>query len=374
MKVLVSVFNNLYTDQRVEKVCRTLCENGYQVELIGNNWGGLPEMKRPYPFSRISLQSKTLKLAYPEFNWKLYAELLKKADENTILLANDLDTLLANWLVSRKKSIPIVFDSHEIFTEMPAINGRFTQKIWRALQKMIVPKLKWMMTASESYADWFAKTYQMERPVVVQNFPLSIANPQDYTEHNSPKIILYQGVINPSRGLDKMIVAMQNIHNAEFWICGDGPRKEEYVALAKSLSLEGKVKFLGKLLPDKLREITRKADVGLSIEENNGLSYYYSMPNKVSDYIQQRVPVVVSGFPEMRKVVDGFNAGEKIANHDQLSSKIETVLNHGKYYYKEQLDAAASVLCWENEAPKILELFKNVAGHNSETESVTLQK
>ena len=49
MKVLVSVFNNLYTDQRVEKVCRTLSEAGYDIELIGNNWGGLPEMQRPYP-------------------------------------------------------------------------------------------------------------------------------------------------------------------------------------------------------------------------------------------------------------------------------------------------------------------------------------
>ena len=104
MKVLVSVFNNLYTDQRVEKVCRTLSEAGYDIELIGNNWGGLPEMQRPYPFSRISLKSKSLKLAYPEFNWKLYQELLKKADKNTILLSNDLDTLLANYLVSKKLS------------------------------------------------------------------------------------------------------------------------------------------------------------------------------------------------------------------------------------------------------------------------------
>lgn len=364
MKVLVSVFNNLYTDQRVEKVCKTLSENGYQIELIGNNWGGLPEMKRPYPFSRITLQSQTLKLAYPEFNWKLYFELLKKADQNTILLANDLDTLLANWLVSKKLNIPLVFDSHEIFTEMPAINGRFTQKLWRALQKAIVPKLKWMMTASESYADWFVKTYGINRPIVVQNFPLKVANPQDDAEIHSKKIILYQGVINPSRGLDKMIKAMQNIQNAEFWICGDGPRKEEYVALTKTLALDGKVKFLGKILPEKLREITRKADVGLSIEENNGLSYYYSMPNKVSDYIQQRVPVVVSDFPEMRKVVDRFKVGEKITHHNELSSKIQTVLNHGKQYYKEPLDAAAAELCWENEQPKLLQLFKEVTTQN----------
>ena len=55
MKVLVSVFNNLVTDQRVEKVCQTLSENGYEIELIGNNWGGLPEMKRNYPVSYTHL-------------------------------------------------------------------------------------------------------------------------------------------------------------------------------------------------------------------------------------------------------------------------------------------------------------------------------
>ena len=153
MKILVSVFNNLGTDQRVEKVCQTLSENGYEIELLGNNWAGLPPLERNYPFSRIILKSKILRFAYVEFQRKLYQELLKKADQNTILLSNDLDTLLPNYLISKKLNIPLVYDSHEIFTEMPAINGRFTQKIWRRLEQWIVPKLKYMMTASESYAD-----------------------------------------------------------------------------------------------------------------------------------------------------------------------------------------------------------------------------
>lgn len=360
MKVLVSVFNNLYTDQRVEKVCRTLSENGFEVQLIGNNWGGLPEMTRPYSFSRILLKSKILKFAYVEFQRKLYVELLRKADKNTILLANDLDTLLPNYLVSRKLNIPLVFDSHEIFTEMPAINGRYTQKIWRSLENFIVPKLKYMMAASESYADWFANTYDIERPVVVQNFPRKKENLQIYSNTNLKKIILYQGVINPSRGLDKMIPVMKLINNAELWIAGDGPKKTEYISLTKSLGLEGKVKFLGKLLPENLREITQKADVGLSIEENNGLSYYYSMPNKISDYIQARIPIIVSDFPEMRKVIDIYNAGEKIENYSQLPEKIQIVLNNGKEFYKDNLNHAAAELCWEKEEPKIISLFQKV--------------
>lgn len=364
MKVIVSVFNNLYTDQRVEKVCATLIKNGYEIELIGNNWGGLIQMERSYPFSRINLTSTKLRYAYLEFQWKLYKELLQKANKNSILLSNDLDTLLPNYLISKKLRIPLIFDSHEIFTEMPSLNGRFTQKIWRKLEQSIVPKLKYIMTASESYADWFAKTYQIQRPATVQNFPLKIDNPQNYLTTNSPKIILYQGVINPSRGLDQIISATNVIDDAQLWIAGDGPKKKDLEFLTKTLGLEQKVKFLGKLLPKDLREITKKADVGLSIEENNGLSYYYSMPNKVSDYIQARIPVIVSDFPEMRKVVDRFQAGEKIKDHAQLAEKIEIVLKNGKLFYKDSLNKAANELCWENEEPKILNLFKQVVAEN----------
>ncbi len=360
MKVLVSVFNNLSTDQRVEKVCRTLSENGFSIELIGNNWGGLPDLKRDYPVSRIILKSKILRYAYVEFQWKLYKELLKKADQHTILLSNDLDTLLPNYLVSKKLNLPLVYDSHEIFTEMPSVNGRFTQNIWRSLESFIAPKLKFMMTASESYADWFHKTYGIERPVVVQNFPLKSGNPQDYSIVNSPKVIIYQGVINPSRGLDKLIPEMHKIENAELWIAGDGPKKKEFQELTKNLGLDDKVKFIGKILPEKLREITQKADLGVSIEENNGLSYYFSMPNKISDYIQARIPVVVSDFPEMRKVADHFKAGEKIRDYNELAQKIQLVLNNGKHSYKDALDHAASQLCWENEENRLLGLFGKI--------------
>ncbi|WP_297983880.1 glycosyltransferase [uncultured Chryseobacterium sp.] len=365
MKVLVSVFGNLATDQRVEKVCRTLHENAYEISLIGNNWKRLPEMVRPYPFKRLELSSKFLKAGYPEFNFKLYQELLKQADKSTILLANDLDSLLPNYLVSKKLGIPLVFDSHEIFTEMPSVQGRFTQKIWRFLERKLVPKLKYMMSASESYSKWFAETYHIQKPITVQNFPRKVFFEKKFTE-NKPKIIFYQGAVNPSRGLDKMIPVMKNIENAVFWIAGDGPKKEEYIALTKNLGLEEKVKFLGNIESEKLREITTKADVGLSIEENNGLSYYYSLPNKVSDYIQAGVPVLTTNYPETSKIINQYKVGAIINNHseDELVSKVSEILNNGKEFYAENLRKAASELCWENEEQKIISLFDRVVQEN----------
>ncbi|WP_407403926.1 glycosyltransferase [Chryseobacterium sp.] len=360
-KVLVSAFSNLYTDQRIEKVCRTLFENDFEVELIGNDWGGAAEMQRPYPFSRITLHTKTLKTAYLEFNVKLYKQLLAKADQNTILLANDLDSLLANDLVSKKLKIPMVFDSHEIFSEMPAVQGRFTQKIWRFLQAKLLPNIQYMMTASNSYANWFQKKYGVHA-VVVQNAPRKYSVSQ-YLPENNPKIILYQGVINPFRGIDKAILAMHHLDHVILKIAGDGPKKKEYEELVISENLQNKVEFLGKLLPNDLRQITLTADVGMSIEESAGESYQFSLPNKVLDCIQARVPLILAQLPEMQNIKTQYDIGEFIENHrpENIAKALSKVLNKGRKSYLEVLEKAAQDLCWENEEAKIIQLFQKAS-------------
>lgn len=357
-KIIVSAFSNLYTDQRIEKICRTLHEKGYAIELIGNTWGGKEKLSRPYPVSKIQLISKSLKTAYFEFNWKLYRELKKKADEETILYANDLDALLPNYLIAKKKQIPLIFDSHEIFSEMPAIQGKMSQKLWRYLEKKTLPSLHFMITASSSYAEWFQNQYGIQA-AVVQNAPRKFNFSIEIPENN-PKIILYQGVINPFRGIDKAILAMHHLENVIFKIAGDGPRKKEYEQLVVKENLQDKVVFLGKLLPEDLRKVTLIADCGMSIEENGGESYYYSLPNKVLDCIQARVPLILSDLPEMQKIQHQYNIGEIIKDHstESIAHAIQIVLNKGRKNYLPELEKAAAILCWENEELKLLEAVK----------------
>ncbi|MDQ0592284.1 glycosyltransferase involved in cell wall biosynthesis [Chryseobacterium ginsenosidimutans] len=360
-KIITSAFSNLYTDQRIEKVCRTLHENGYEIDLIGNDWGGAEKMSRPYSFSRITLASKSLKTAYFEFNWKLYHELKKKADQNTILHANDLDALLPNYLVAKKLNIPLVFDSHEIFSEMPAIQGKMSQKLWKYLEKKILPDIQFMMTASGSYAKWFQNKYGIH-PVVVQNAPRKL----DFTieiPENNPKILLYQGAINPFRGIDKAILAMHHLENVLFKIAGDGPMKKVYEELVIKENLQDKVQFLGKLLPEDLRKITLTADCGMSIEENGGESYFYSLPNKVLDCIQARVPVILSNLPEMQNIRSQFDIGEIIKDHqpESIAEAVTSVLNKNRKNFQPELEKAANILCWENEEVKLLQVFERAS-------------
>ncbi|MGU3374528.1 glycosyltransferase family 4 protein [Chryseobacterium sp. M5A1_1a] len=360
-KIITSAFSNLYTDQRIEKVCQTLHENGYTIELIGNDWKGAEEMQRPYSFSRIHLNSKSLKTAYFEFNWKLYYELKKRADQDTILHANDIDALFPNYLIAKKLNIPLVFDSHEIFSEMPAVQGKMSQKLWRYVERTVIPKLTWMITASGSYAKWFQKTYGIH-PVVVQNTPRKMNFSFEIPENN-PKILLYQGAINPFRGIDKVIMAMHHLSNVVLKIAGDGPRKEEYENLVAREKLQDKVQFLGKLMPEDLRKVTITADCGMSIEENGGDSYLYSLPNKVLDCIQARVPLILSSLPELQNIKNQFDVGEIIPDHQpkNIAAAVEKVLNKGRKNYLEELEKASKALCWENEELKLLKVFNKAS-------------
>jgi glycosyltransferase involved in cell wall biosynthesis len=358
-KIIVSAFSNLSTDQRIEKICQTLYDNGYRIELIGNDWNGAEDMARPYLFSRIHLVSKSLKTAYFEFNWKLYHQLKKRADQNTVLYANDLDALLPNYFIANKLNLPLIFDSHEIFSEMPAVQGKMSQKLWRLLEKSVIPNLKFMITASESYAEWFKNKYKIEA-AVVQNAPRRIKN-LPYIPANQPKILLYQGMINPFRGIDKAILAMRYINGVIFKIAGDGPKKKEYEALVAYENLQDKVQFLGKLPPQDLRKITLTADCGMSIEENGGESYYSSLPNKVLDCIQARVPLILSPLPELNKIRRQFDIGEIIQDHqpENIAEAIRTVISKGRKSYYSELEKASDILCWENEEIKLLQVLEN---------------
>lgn len=362
-RILVSVTNDLVTDQRVHKVCTTLFNNGFDILLIGRKFKNSESLSRDYKTYRFKLLFNKGALFYAEYNIRLFFILL--FSKKDILLANDLDTLLANYLVSIISKSKLVYDSHELFTEVPElINRPFQQNVWLKIEGHILPKLKNCYTVCESIALYYNTKYNVNFRVV-KNYPIKIIQlhkgsfPFDVKKN---KIILYQGNINIGRGLELMIEAMNFINNSIFVIIGSGEISKQIKQKVLDLKLENKIKFIPKKKPKELIQLTPFANLGISLEEDLGLNYRYALPNKLFDYIQAEIPVLVSNLNEMKQIVQQFDVGEIISdrNPKSLAIQINSIFKKEKDFYSKQLEIASEELIWENESEKLIEIFENI--------------
>lgn len=360
-RIIVSVTSDLVSDNRVHKVCSTLHNMGFEVLLAGRKLpASLPVENRLYAVKRFRLIFQKGPQFYAAYNLRLLFFLLfSKFD---ILLSNDLDTLPANFVAAKVKNKPLVYDSHEYFTEVPElINRPQVKKIWEWLEKKMVPKINTAFTVCDSIAAIYEEKYGTPFRVV-RNLPVAGSfEPKTETSENQQKIILYQGAVNIGRGLEQAILAMHFIENAKLIIAGDGDIKSDLEKLVIKENLQNKVEFTGRLPLEELTKLTPNADLGLSIEEDLGLNYRFALPNKLFDYIQAQVPVLVTNLPEMAAIVNQYQIGEITDSLEprHLAEKIiETLRNEEKRKtWFENLKVAANELTWENEEKVIHEIF-----------------
>src|SRR6056297_1687310 len=169
-RIIVSVTSDLVSDNRVHKVCTTLHHAGFNVLLAGRKLPqSLPLASRSYDTRRFRLLFRKGPLFYLCFNLRLlFFLLVSKAD---VLLANDLDALPANFLASKVKRCPLVYDSHELFPEVPELVDRpRIKRIWEWLERKMVPGLAHAFTVRESIARYYREKYGTSFRVV-RNVP-----------------------------------------------------------------------------------------------------------------------------------------------------------------------------------------------------------
>lgn len=364
-KIIVSVSNDLYSDQRVRKVCNSLLNLGYEIILLGRKLKDSKEINdRNYQVKRFNLPFVKGALFYASLNIRLFFYLFfHKAD---VLLANDLDTLLPNYLVSKLKNIPLVYDSHELFTEVPELQGRYSKRIWEKIEKWIFPKLKYGFTVNNSIANIYENKYGV-RLKVLKNIPNKVNDfsPEDKSSlgiENIGKYIILQGAgINIDRGAEEIVEAMQFVESVKLLIVGDGDVLPKLKLIVNELGIENKVLFIAKQSPQRLKSYTFYAELGLSMDKDTNLNYRYSLPNKIFDYMQSGIPILASDLPEIKKVIDKFGIGVICKSHEikEIANCINSMIYQDiKSKLARNLSDAAQKISWENQEEVLVSVYK----------------
>jgi len=307
-------------------------------------------------------------LFYKFFNIRLFFYLLM--NRNDLLVANDLDTLLPNFLVSKLKSIPLVFDSHEYFTGVPEIRNRpFVKWVWKTIEKLIFPRLKFVMTVSDSIAVQYKEDYNI-LPVTVRNCSKSADGILPFSREElgirkDHLLLILQGTgINVDRGGEELIEAMHKTEDVSLIIIGTGDLLDILRSRVKELNLSDRVKFFPKVHWEELMRFTKSADAGLSLDKDTNTNYRFSLPNKLFDYISAGIPVIAGRLPEVGKIVTEYKCGILIPEiSPEEISKAMRILKENPGLLdelKENALIASDSLNWEKEAIKVTEFYRSV--------------
>jgi glycosyltransferase involved in cell wall biosynthesis len=370
---IISVINDLVSDQRVHRTALTLKQSGYRVLLVGRKRRKSPTMlSREYLTHRMVLLFEKGPFFYAEFNLRLLFFLL--THKASLLISNDLDTLLPNYIIQKLRSIPLVYDAHEYFTGVPELEKRpLTQRFWKMIERKIMPSIRHMVTVNDSIAALYHQEYGI-LPLVVRNIPLTKKVESGYTPSrfdlelsDDKQIILLQGAgININRGAEEAVSAMQFTEDAILLIIGDGDVIPVLKSMVLDFNLHDKVRFLPRQPLERLAAYTALADIGITFDKDTNINYRFSLPNKLFDYIQAGLPVLASPLPEVKKIIDQYGCGAFIENHNpqHIAACFTQMLNDEEFLNECRTNAvkAATILNGETEQLPLLSLFSQLKG------------
>lgn len=363
--VIVSVTNDLATDARVEKVCLLLTSLNYNVLLVGRKLpNSLSIVGKPYATKRFKLLFNKGPLFYTEYNLRLFFFLLFKP--KAVLVANDLDTLLPNTIISRWKNTPLVYDSHEYYTGVPELEGRpAVQKIWKRIERYCIPKLKHCITVNHSIAKLYFDEYGVKFDVV-RNVPVvTPIQHKTLAQLGLPadkKIIILQGAgININRGAEELLQSMQYLNGYLLLIIGGGDVFEQLKAMRVNLGLEDKVLILDKMPRADMLSYTAAAHLGATLDKPLSTNYLLSLPNKIFDYIMAGIPVLSSNLVELKNIIEKYDVGVVTSSHNpqDIAAAIEKVLGDEEMYNRLKANTAKALaeLNWEKEKKVLVDIY-----------------
>ncbi len=368
MHIGMVAFTDLRYDFRIYREATALAAAGHRVSVVASlfhagpspAWEGITIVGLPVN------RARSLRHTYPSF-WRRATQALKTVAP-TAVHGHDLDALWPAARVAQQLRAPLVYDSHELWTEQSSLLGRpHVRAFWRLLERRLIRTADHTITVSQPIADELQRRYRLRAVGVIRNLPPYRAplagDPLRPALGLAPSrpVVLYQGGFLTENGLAEVIAAAPGFGDAALVLLGDGPDEDRLRRLVAQAGLEQRVLFHPRVPFAALHAYTCAADVGLCLIKGTCRSFAYSLPNKLFEYLMAGLPVLASDLPEMGRVVTEAQVGLVVDPLDpqQVAHGVRALLADPGQRARWRLAALAAArrFCWEEEAHQLLALY-----------------
>ena len=406
LRIAMALYGDLTYDSRVMREAETLRSAGHEVTIYCLS--GSPAVGAPFrvvahtpggfsvlpdgrgPFLGTSSLSFAQRLG-ARVRWILgYARTLRAwgrwavaaAGHVDVWHAHDLPGLMAVGPLAR---LPcrLVYDSHEIFLES-GTSVRLPQLLRRALsayEGSLARRAFAIVTVNEGYAGVLRRRLRPRRTFIVRNCPprwLPTVEPAARLREAtgvpvSQPLILYHGEFSSNRGIEELAEALlvPGLESAHLALLGYGPSRRGLEELARDTRFERRLHLLEAVPPGELLEWVAGADVEVIPLQRSTLNHTLCTPNKLWESLAVGVPVVVSDFPVMRRIVIDDPVGPlgsvcDPARPESIAAAIRAIIelptDERASLRARCLQAAHERWNWESEGARLLDLYEEIQG------------
>jgi glycosyltransferase involved in cell wall biosynthesis len=326
-------------DGRVQRVVKSFLEKNLSVDLF------LPVIskgdKEIFNSQNLRIITYDLKdswllrnLFFGKKFLNLESTLISQGKNYDFVYVNDYPLLEIGLKLKKQLKTKLIYDSHEIYVE--TINQFFPRKGLRSVygfllifvnkiyhkqkEKKMIKQSDFVVTVCDSFKNYFQTQYNVDSSVI-KNCPIENSKffETDLIREKlnldfKQKIILYQGMFTPGRGLEKLINASQYFDStSQLVLLGSGPLLSELKAKAKD---KNNIHFLPLVDNKELIKFISSADVGIVLIEAINKSKELTLPNKIFDYMAGGIPFVTNNLPEGSHIAKKHNCGFVIEDND----------------------------------------------------------
>ena len=397
------VLNGVTEDSRVLKCAWSLANTGWDVLVCGSRPDhhddqlkiGYANIQRVYlkvvinhkrfafilralRFYKRKFQAKFLPQVPPAIPNLLRAKTTLKpialAFKPDVIHAHDYTALpiagaLVEYLATQGHTAQLIYDAHEYVPGVSHLTKPL-KNVYTREEKRYSAMSATVLSVSEGMSDLLIPHLGLtKRPELVANDPLfegqqpssrNIRN--DCNIANTTPLLVYSGAVAPQRGLATVLEALKHLPDVHLALIAN-PKNQTVLDLQSAYSqLKDRFHVLPYVPNSELVSYLSNGDVGL-IPIHHKLNHEISLITKFGEYMQARLPIVVSDVRTMAAEVKRLGNGEVFKAEDvaDFVIAVKKVLADKNKYQSVYTEEVLIERSWELQAENLVKIYNRIA-------------